>query len=100
MKKTATTATQPELPAAAAPAKAPDPVLDRKTASSIPAYRHAKTARTVAYHQKAGDAGVHLFSATGNFIATVKDAEAAANEPQPAADPAPVDQAPEALAAS
>lgn len=96
--KTKATATQPELPAAGAPAKAPDPVLDHKTAKSIPAYRHAKTARTAAYHQPAGDAGVHLFSATGNYIATVPADEAAANEPAP--EPAPAAPAAEAPAAS
>lgn len=89
MKKTksaATTApvthTQPELPPAPAPAKAPDPVLDLKTAKSIPAYRHAATARTVAYHQPAGAAGVHLFSATGNYVATEAEAAAAVDSPE------------------
>ncbi|MDF3058021.1 MAG: hypothetical protein K0R17_2236 [Rariglobus sp.] len=86
--KKANTTTQPELPAAGAPAKPVDPVLDLKVAKSIPAYRHEKTARTVAYHQAAGDVDVHLFSATGNFIATVTREDAAANEPKVKAAPA------------
>jgi hypothetical protein len=97
MKKKATSS-QPELPAVGATAKPAAPVLDRKTAKSVPAYRHEKTARTVALHQPAGDAGVHLFGATGIYVATVTAAEAAANEPAAAAVDSPESsvQSPEA----
>lgn len=64
----------------------PAPVLDLKRAKLVEAYRHTKPACTVAFHQDAGDAGVHLFSATGNYIATVSKEDAAAKETKPAAD--------------
>lgn len=77
MKKTDTTSTPiAAAPAPAVPAKAP--VLDLAAAKAVAPYRHEKTARTAAYHQPAGEEGVHLFSATGNFIATVSADEAAA----------------------
>ncbi len=65
----------PETPAAA-PA-APTPAFAPGNARAVPARRHEPTARTVAYEQP-GDAGVHLFSATGQYVATETAAETAA----------------------
>ncbi|MFA6962445.1 MAG: hypothetical protein WC205_16945 [Opitutaceae bacterium] len=86
MKKHAT----PSAPAPAVPAKTSSqlPTLDHKTTKAVTPYRHEKSGRTVGQHQPAGEAGVHRFSPTGNFIDTVTADEAAKFEPKPESKPA------------
>jgi hypothetical protein len=64
-----------ETTPAPAPAPATPPVFDEKTAKPVTQYRHKETGRTVGNHQPAGE-DTHLFSATGVFIAAVKNAAA------------------------
>lgn len=49
----------------------PPPVFDAADAKPVKPYRHEPTARTVAFHQDAGDGRTHLFSVTRAWIATV-----------------------------
>lgn len=80
MKKNTTPDTVPPVPAV--------PVIDQKTAFPVKPRRHEPSGRTIGFHQKAGETGVHLFSPTGNFIDTVPAGEVAKFEPQPEAAPA------------
>lgn len=73
-------------PAPAAPPP-PSPEFDRLAAVPVAPARHAATARTVGHVQPAGKSA-HLFSATGDYIATVPTAEAAPFLPTPPAAPA------------
>jgi hypothetical protein len=70
----------------------PDPTFNSSTAVAVAPWRHAPTARTVAWHQPGATGFTDLFSATRLFIATATDEEAEANE-VPA--PAPVASLPE-----
>lgn len=59
------------VPPPAAPVLSPAPLLDRKAAVAVPPVRHAATARTVGFVQWADEGTrAHLYSATGDFIAT------------------------------
>lgn len=62
----------------------PDPTFDNETATAVTPWRHAPTARTVAWHQPSETEGfTDLFSITRRFIATATDAEAEANDVPP-----------------
>lgn len=69
--------TQPPTPdTSAAPAPKPAPAFDSKKAAALKTlFAHCETKRTIAFTQPADQGNVHLFSATGAFIATVKQSE-------------------------
>lgn len=63
--------------------KTDTPKLNRKQAARVePARRHNATCKTIAWEMQTGE-GTHLYTATGQYIAT----DPAPEKPEPAATP-------------